>query len=192
MQKIYLLSILTFLSSCVAPRSNPSASVSTFEAGIKVASDKYRFSIQYYADYWFHGWSKKKILNRDEQFVNSRTVKKAHLVYYAHTIVEPYCSTLGLIYPGKSVQEIVPVILNELKSRHAINVLSNEQLIGLNNFTKISYETKHADLRIGIKYLEYICPAGSHTLRIVFWTTEAGDTWLEEEAQAIVSSLQTP
>ena len=192
MQKIYLLSILALLSACVAHWNKPSASVSTSEAGHKVANDKYRFSIQYYADYWFHGLSKKKTLNRDEQFVNLPSVKKAHLAYYAHTITEPYCSTLGLIYPDKPVKQIVPVIINELKSRHALNLLSNEQLVGLNNFTKISYELTHADLRITVKYLEYICPVESHTFRIIFWTTEAGDNWLQEEAQAVVSSLQTP
>jgi hypothetical protein len=149
--------------------------------------------IKYYGDYWFHNLTRQTTLNWDRNFVKSIKFNRISkvLLYTAHTSSEPYCSTIGLLYKNRPLIETIKDITVTLKKIGAGNITTTTEIIGTGNYTLLSYELRNDQFKVTSKYLEYYSIQGKDVLRIIFWTTETGDNWLESEAKGIIESIES-
>ena len=180
------------LSSCTAYKINSDTIVKNVDGTQLVENKKENISIKYYGDYWFHSFTKKTTLNWDKTFIKSIDANKTGktLIYCAHTTIEPYCSTLGLIYNDNHLTQIIKDVEENFKKQRAENLTTTNELIGTNSFAKLSYELPDSELRIKRRYIEYYSLQGKNTLRIIFWTTETREGWLESEAKGIIETIK--
>jgi len=157
-----------------------------------VENKKAGIAIAYGGDYWFHPLEEKSTYNWDAGFVRllKADKQKKALLYCGHTIIEPYSSTIGLVYKDARLTETVDAIMQQLTAQKARNLANTTELVGTTHFTKLAYELVDSRLKIKRRYLEYYTTQGKDIARFVFWTTDANPRWLESEARSIVETFK--
>ncbi len=115
-----LLTIFTsliILYSCSTGEIISGKTTTTADGRRLIKNGNELISIKYYTDYWFHELDKEHTLNYDEDFIRSiYKNKNAELLYTAHTTVEPYCSTIGVLYKTAHWRQLLKVLLTFYKT----------------------------------------------------------------------------
>jgi len=191
-----VLTIIIFLSalfSCGVDKSIRRTIAKNIDGLVLVENKKIKISIKYYEDYWFHKLNKKFTLNWNKDFVKSiyqNSNKK--ILFTAHTTIEPYCSTIGLLYKNNNIEMMVQNNAEYLRKKlNAKNIISTTKIIGMIRYIKLSYILNSSKLRTDSKYVEYYSVQGENILRIIFWTIEANDNWFESETKGIIETVKS-
>ena len=97
----------------------------------------------------------------------------------AHTTIEPYGATLGLVHASGSPVERADAV----RSMEGVADLhEEEQHLGGTPWQVLSYTLG------GMTYREYLTAKGDGTVRLLFWTTPDQAAWLERESVPVVES----
>jgi|GEM_PF-5232513 len=189
--KILVFALLIILSSCTAYKISSYTSIKNTDDGRElVENNKEYISINYYGDYWFHPIRKNITLNWDDNFMNLIKVRKNKILYCGHTTIEPYYSTIGILYKSNDLTQLITDITEKLKKLKAQNLLQTNDTIRSITFTKLYYVLRDPELKIERRYCDYYCTHGNDVLRIVFWTSEYGHKGLENESENVIKTIK--
>src|ERR1051326_6537597 len=180
MRKIYFF-LLIGLASCSEYKLS-SSSVTEGENGLLLFENrKENISIKFYSDYWFHDINKEQTLNWDSRFMKSFGEKhNKEFLYCAHTKMNPYCSSLGVLYMNAEEEKLVNEIAGTLKKElKAADLKDTTGQIGYANFRKLSYTLTDEELKIYRTFSEFYITRGNDVLRIIFWTSESNTAWMD-------------
>lgn len=191
-KRTLVFTLLIIMSSCSAYKISSYTSVKKTDDGQElVENNKEYISIKYYGDYWFHPLRKNITLNWDNNVMNLiKSQKNKIIMYCGHTIVDPYFSTIGLIYKDSQLTQTIDEIMLKLKKIKVQNLTTTNAQIGRFNFTKLYYELYDPELKIERRYYDYYCTHENNVLRILFWTSEYNHNMLEEESKRILETLK--
>jgi hypothetical protein len=192
MNRILVFALSILMVSCNPYKISSYTSVKNTSDGQElVENNKEYISIKYYGDYWFHQLRKNITYNWDDNVMNLIKTKKNKIIMYCgHTIVDPYFSTIGLVYKDSQLAQTIDEITPKLKKLRAQNLTTTNAQIGRFNFTKLYYELYDPELKIERRYYDYYCTHENDVLRILFWTSEYNHNILEDESKEIIETLQ--
>ncbi len=192
-QLLLPLFILILLSSCIGYKNNPNTHVSIENGKQLIENKKENISLRYYGDYWFHSLNKQNTLNWDKHFIKSlqQSGAKETFLYAGHTTIESYCSTIGVLYESTAMASKLADISAYLKkSLKAENMSNSTIVIGEQNYQVLSYQLRNTALRVSSKYIEYYLLRKKDFVRIIFWTNDMSDGWLQRESEAIIAKKE--
>jgi hypothetical protein len=191
--KILVIFSLIISSSCNV--TNKSAS------SIKM-SDGYTFytspsiKIQLYGDYFFQPLKTKYFRDVDKRFLKYVTNKfnntSPKLLYKAHTIIQPFYSTICLQYKTNYLDT---TSLNDIKIQLKDNLntkVSELQEIkcGSKDVYKIKYQATNSINKVYSSHTEYFFKNGEFVYRLFFWTTNSNDKVISDEAEVIIKNIR--
>src|ERR1051325_12187709 len=147
----------SLLASCSVLKVSPRTSIQDSDGLQRVENKTTHFSIVFYSDYRFHNISRDQTLNWDETFIKSlcRAKGERTILFCGHTVMEPYCSTVGVSYSMDNPDQMMSSIQKTFLSPQATDVEDRTQLIGNKNFHVISHNLKNAQLKITYQFLEF-------------------------------------
>lgn len=186
-QTITFLALLMLMQSCSTIKKNTdTVIIKNIQAKELICNRKEGIYILYGGDYWFHGMKKNEMLNWNEDFVKSLKSDKRpkELLYAAHTKIEPFCSSLGVLYRNADAKEVSDQIAADLRKKlKAENVFMSEKQLGMYTYILLTYNLPDMKLNTEAKYREYYRNEGKNVLRTVFWSMESCRDWsfVEEE-----------
>ncbi len=188
-----LLILSLLLGSCHSIKQSRGTEIKNMEGLQKVENKAERFSIDYYGDYWFHSLKPGNTLNADRLFLQSlcKINSKNKLLYSGHTTLEPYGTSLGMLYKSTSMSDDLGKIKLDLRQRLMVeNYSDTTAIVGSHSFEILSYSLQNKATQVHNQYLEYYISRETDFLRIIFWTTDSrGAEWLRIESQGIIFKL---
>lgn len=114
------------------------------------------------------------------------------LLFAGHTTIEPYCSSIGLLYRKAKSEELVKETANRMRKEfRAQNVFITKDTIGIYFYTVLTYQLKNKQLDVAATYREYYSDENNDALRLVFWSMESKPDFLQGET-AIILATRTP
>ena len=152
--------------------------------------------IPLYHDYRFHSLIKKYFPSVRKSFLKYTGSKidgsKPELMYAAHTVVQPYYSSIGFLYRGVDfdtslLNNIKRAMKNSLKSSF-IGVDSVETSYG--TARRFAYQVLDPVTRIHSYHWEYLVKNNSNLLRFFFWTTNSDTNIISHEIESIVKNIK--
>src|ERR1051326_1160618 len=163
--------------SCTHFRIDPSTVISKNEMGGVVENRKEKVLINYYGDFWFHSPKKSNTLNWNKALLSTLDVPgRGNMICCAHTIMEPYCSSLMIIYHHTDRKNAILLLKKKLMTRlNASNVVDSTILVNSLNFERISYELPDPYLKINTRCVEYFYEFDDNLVRVAFWTIESNE-----------------
>lgn len=181
------------ISSCTV--SNKSSSIKVID-GYTIYEQTPNIRIQLFGDYFFQPLKTKYFRDVDKRFLkyvtsrfNNTTPK---LLYTAHTIIQPFYSTICLQY---RINYLDTASLNEVKIQLKDNLntkVSELQEIkcGSKDVYKIKYQTTNSINKIYSSHTEYFFRNGEFMYRLFFWTTDSNDKIITDEAEVIIKNIR--
>lgn len=151
--------------------------------------------IQLLGDYYFQPFRTKYFRDIDEKFIHYSTLRvgKARplILYKAHTIVQPFYSTLCLQYKTNSADT---VFLHAIKAqlKESLNITVSEVgkiKCGSRDVYKVKYQKSHSISRIYTSHTEYLFRNNEFIYRLFFWTANSDDTIISSEAESIIKEI---
>ena len=175
-----LLLLTLLLTACSVHRLQPGTTYTPHAGKQRVENATAGVSVVYYGDYAFHQPRKRHYPFADRAWLRSQLKpKEARAFLAAHTTIEPYGATLGLVHASGSPVERADAVC----SMEGIgNLREEEQQLGGTRWQVLSYTL--GDLT----YREYLTAKGDGSVRLLFWTTPDQAAWLERESLPIVES----
>lgn len=119
-------------------------------------------------------------------------MEKPKFLYTAHTIVQPYYSTICLQYHKISLDSsFISFIKEQLKDK-LNSSFNNYTEIKLDSKTvyKISYQVTNPVNEIATSNTKYFLKKGDYLYRLLFWTTDNNDKVISEEAEYIITYIR--
>ncbi|HRG53234.1 MAG TPA: hypothetical protein PLL00_10390 [Bacteroidia bacterium] len=159
---LFFLLIILFHSCTPYKKSKDTSTIDNVQGYRLVKNKKENIYILYGWDYWFHPLKKKITLNWNPDFIKSIGWDKhsKELLFAGHTIIEPYYSTIGLIYRKAKSAEIAKSVATRMrKERKAENVFITKDTLGIYFYTVLTYQLKNKDLDVAVTYREYYSDA---------------------------------
>lgn len=152
--------------------------------------------VQLFGDYDFQPFKKKYYRDIDKRFLKYSTLKfdnkKPAILYKAHTIVQPFYSTVCLQYKNSSLDTI---LLNDLGSQ--LKTLLNRTYTnierikcGAKDVYKIKYQITNSINKIYTSHTEYFFKEADYVYRLLFWTTNSDDRGILDEAEHIIKEIK--
>lgn len=185
--------ITGLLHSCLPYKQNRGTQITVMNGLRLVCNKEKNIHIYYGWDYWFHDLKKKNTLNWNDDFVTSIgwDNHQKELLFSGHTIIEPYCSSIGLLYRKAEITELVKGLGERMrKELKAENVFITEEIVGQYSYTILTYDLRNEQFKVHAKYREYFSKEENDVLRIVFWSVESCPNWevVKGEGDAIMKS----
>ena len=176
----FLILLPLLLAACTSHRLLPGTTYTPHAGKQRVENTTAGVSVVYYGDYVFHQPRKRHYPFTDRAWLRSQLKpKEARAFLAAHTTIEPYGATLGLVHASGSPVERADAV----RSMEGIgNLREEEQQLGGTRWQVLSYTL--GDLT----YREYLTAKGDGSVRLLFWTTPDQAAWLERESLPIVES----
>ena len=152
--------------------------------------------IQLYGDYLFQPLKTKYFRDVDKRFIKYVTNKfnntKPELLYKAHTIIQPFYSTICLQYKTNYLDT---TSLNDIKLQLKNNLntkISELQEIkcGFKDVYKIKYQATNSINKVYSSHTEYFFRNGEFVYRLFFWTTDSNDKIISDEAEVIIKNIR--
>jgi hypothetical protein len=193
--KYLLNTVLTvstiMLASCTCYKKSTGIIIAKMDGMELISNKEKNIYLRYPGDYKFHDLKKRQTLNWNDAFIKSIAWDKhrKELLYAGHTFVEPYCSSIGMLYRNANAAEIEKGIAIRLRQElKAQNLFTTEERIGLFNYVVLSYDLKDEQLDVSARYREYYGNEEGDVLRIVFWSMESSNDWAvaKYEAEAML------
>lgn len=172
-----LFGFTIFLFACTSYKINTDTKIIDNVQGYKLVENKKENLYLFYGwDYWFHPLKKKVTLNWNPDFIKSISWDKhdKELLFAGHEIIEPYHSSLGLLYRKAKSEDVAKSIATRMRTElNAENVFISKDTLGIYFYTVLTYQLKNKDLDVAITYREYYSDEDEDALRIVFWELES-------------------
>lgn len=188
-----LFSVLFGMTTCTTIRKNADTQILDRVQSLKlVCNRKENIFIFYPWNYWFHDLKKEQTLNWNDAFIKSIQLDKhkKELLYVGQTVLNPYNSTMGILYRNAKAEELAKEVKFGMREKLlAENVFLKADTIGTYTYTVLNYQLRNDDLRAYAQYNEYYSNEGNDVLRIIFWSMESANDWKEvkDEGQWIMS-----
>lgn len=180
-----LFGLTIFLIACTPYKINTDTQIIDHVQGHKlIRNKKENLYILYAGDFWFHPLKKSQTLNWNQRFIESISWDKhpKELLFAGHTTIEPYCSSLGLLYHKAKSEEIAKGVAERMRKEFkAQNVFLTKDTVGIYFYTVLSYQLKNEQLDVEASYKEYYSDENEDVLRLVFWSMESGPLFLDGE-----------
>jgi hypothetical protein len=189
-----VLLMIALLCSCNATRPSRGTEIKKAGGLQHVENKTERFSLGYYGDYWFHSFRLRNSINMDKVFLQSlyKTHSKTTCLFSGNTTLEPYGSSIGMLYKSATMSDDLKNIKLDLRQRLRVeNFRDTMAIVGSHSFEILSYSIQNKTTQVNNQYLEYYISRESDFLRITFWTIDSrGAEWLKNESEAIMAKLE--
>lgn len=155
-----------------------------------------QMKIQLFGDYYFQPFKTKYFRDVDTKFINYVTLRvdnaRPKALYKAHTIVQPFYSTLCLQYKTSSLDTVfLNAIKTQLKENLNIKVSKVEKVkCGFKDVYKLKYQKTNSINKIYTSHTEYLFRNNEFIYRLFFWTTNSDDTIISVEAESIIKEIR--
>jgi hypothetical protein len=187
MKKVYMLLLyMTFYECRTSSEYASKTLVKSDGARLLVSNEKALVQLRYYSDYWFHPLNKTTTLFWHEKFIKHLFLRDPELLYTAHTILDPYYSTMGLLYKKTDTTSLLAHLTKTLQTSH---LKRSSELIGTYRCEKLSYLLQDEALKVDYHCRDYYFQHDQHVLRVVFWTLGTNESLFEEEVREIIRTL---
>jgi len=190
-----VLFVLIILTSCNVTNKSAS-SIKPLDGYIYFEQKSPDIKIQLLGDYFFQPLKTKYFRDIDKRFIKYITLKYDNkapkILYKAHTIIQPFYSTVCLQYQTSFLDTTsFKEINNELKDglNSAISEMKRIECGGKDVF-KIKYQVTNSINKIYSSHTEYFFRNGNYTYRILFWTTDSNDEVISYEAEKIIENIR--
>lgn len=192
-----LLGLFLLMMNCTPIKKNTdTVIIKNIQAKELICNRKEGIYMLYGGDYWFHDMKRKEMLNWNSNFVKSLKwdKHKKELLYAAHTKIEPFCSSVGLLYKNAEAKEVADQVAVDLRKKlRAENVFKSEKKLGMYTYILLTYNLPDVQLKTEAKYREYYRNEGKNVLRTVFWSMEScGDWGFVEQEGDLNMEARTP
>lgn len=178
-----LLCFVVLLQSCLTIKRNADTFIiDNVKSSKLVCNQKEDIYLLYRWDYWFHDLKKEQTLNWNDDFIKSiRWDKhKKELLFVGQTVIEPYNTSMGIIYRNAKADELVKEVKWGMREKLlAENLVLEEKTVGMYTYTILTYQLRNDNLRAYARYREYYCNINNDVMRIVFWSMESANHWEE-------------
>jgi hypothetical protein len=155
-----------------------------------------QMKVQLFGDYFFQPFKTKYFRDVDRKFINYVTLSvdntRPQTLYKAHTIVQPFYSTVCLQYKTSLFDSVfLNVIKTHLKENLKIKVLEVEKIkCGFKDVYKLKYQKANSINKIYTSHTEYLFTSNEFIYRLFFWTTNNDDTIISVEAESIIKEIR--
>jgi hypothetical protein len=142
-------------------------------------------------DYRFQPYKTKYFRDIDRRFIEYSTQRfnniKPEILYAAHTIIQPYYSSVFVLYKNCTLDStgIKDINLQLRSGLHTSYSKYKEVRCGTRNPFKISYQVKNSLTGIYSSHTEYIFGVGANVYCLFLWTTNSDDSVISNEAEYI-------
>lgn len=175
-----LLLFPLLLTACSVHRLLPGTTYTPHAGKQRVENATAGVSVVYYGDYAFHQPRKRHYDVADRSWLRSRLKpKEAQAFLAAHTTIEPFGATLGLVHAQATVEALAAERLADEELTLRADSLHHE---GGNTWRVLAYD------RGKLTYLEYLTGKEDSTVCLLFWTRSGQAAWLGRESVPIVES----
>jgi hypothetical protein len=189
-----ILFMIALLCSCNATRPSSGTEIKNIGGLQHIENKTERFSIDYYGDYWFHSFRLRNSINMDKVFLQSlyKTNSKTTCLFSGNTTLEPYGSSIGMLYKSTTMSGDLKKIKLDLTQRLRVeNFKDTMSIVGSHSFEILSYTIQNKITQVNNQYLEYYISRESDFIRVAFWTIDSrGAEWLKIESEAIMAKLK--
>jgi hypothetical protein len=186
--------VLIIFISCTASKTNNHL--------VKRSDDK---SIYYYeqpnpfvhlsllGDYKFQSYKTKYFRDIDCRFIEYSKLpfykKKPIVLYAAHTCVQPFYSSILVLYNHTKFDTLLFTDIKQNLKKHlkTSNHKWNEVKCGKIKAYKISYQVVNKITKIYTTNLEYLFENNDQLYRLFLWTTNENDNTMANEAEYIIA-----
>jgi hypothetical protein len=194
MKQILFFACLATIISCSVRKADGTV---TAEDGYKyylLSSPQFR--IQLYGDYSFHSLNKRYFPDVRKSFLKYTIAKtndlKPELMYAAHTIVQPYYSSIGILYKNASADpSLLSIIKVDIKSSlgTSFNGLDTVETT-YGTACRFAYQVFNPVTKIRSSHWEYLVNNNGNLLRFFFWTTNSDTSIISHEIETIVKTIR--
>ncbi len=193
--KIVAIFLLFIHSSCnVAKKSSLEIKIIDGQTYYEQTSPEIKF--QLYGDYLFQPLRTKYFRDVDKRFIKYITNKYHNItpkiLYKAHTIIQPFYSTVCLQYKTNLLDTMsLNEIKIQLKDQLNTKVSKLEKIkCGLKDVYKIKYQTTNSVNKIYSSHTEYFFKNGEFVYRLLCWTIDSNDKIISDEAYTIIKNIR--
>ncbi len=190
---LIILSLIIFVSCNV---TNKLSSIKMIDGYNYYEQASPPMKIQLFGDYCFQPFKKKYYRDVDTKFIQyvklSVAKTKPKTLYKAHTIIQPFYSTLCLQYKAGAPDTVfLNVIKAQLKENLNVKVLSAEMIkSGFKDVYKLKYQQTNSINKVYTSHTEYLFRSNEFIYRLFFWTTNNDDTVISVEAESIIKEIR--
>lgn len=190
---IHFIFFITLISSCNLTRN--SSSIKMGDGYYYYEQISPRLKISLLGDYIFQPLSTKYFRDIDKDFikyVKNRIVnKRPSILYQAHTIIQPYYSTICMQYhTSVSDSTFLNELTSQLKNSFKIRLSKVDHIkYGNKNIYKLKYQITNSITKTTTAHTEYFFKNENNIYRFLFWTTNSDDTIISEEAEYIIKEM---
>jgi hypothetical protein len=174
----------------------PNSSIQKADGYIYFEQKSPEIKIRLLGDYLFQPLKTKYFRDVDKRFIKYITLKYNNqvpkILYKAHTIIQPFYSTVCLQYRTTFLDTTSFIdINNELKDRLNSTISETKRIqCGGKEVFKIKYQTTNSINKIYSSHTEYFFTNGDYVYRILFWTTDSNDNVISYEAKKIIENIR--
>lgn len=175
----------SFLTSCASYKMMPGTTIVAKDGMKQLHNPNAEISINYYGDYDFHKPKKKLFLMvYSKHLKNSISKNTTTVIYSAHTTIAPSSATIGLYYPQTSIEELIAKVSADLTDKLEVSSFEKStDKFGKKDLIILTYKIEN------LNYIEYLSSIDGNAFRIIFWTDNQWQEWLENETKGIIQSL---
>ena len=194
--KFTILSAFLFIFFTACSVTKRSSSIKMADGNPYYEQDSPYVNIQLLGDYFFQPLKTKYFRDIDKGFIKYATSRsgssKPSILYTAHTIIQPYYSSVCLQYRTKLPDTaFLNSIKSQLHTRLKVKIPKMEiARCGVKNAYKLTYHTTHPLTQVVISHTEYFCRAGEFIYRLLFWTTNSDDSAISTDAEYIIKEMR--
>lgn len=180
-QASFSLILLILIQACAPIKKNTDTVIIDRVRSYKlVCNKKEDIYMLYGGDYWFHDLKKNQTLNWNDDYMESikKDKHKKELLFIGQTFIEPYHSSMGMIYRNANANEQAKMVKDYMrKVLLAENMVLSQEQFGLYNYSVLTYDLYDTKLRVYARYREYFSDIkDKDVMRISFWSMETCDS----------------
>jgi len=189
---IVILSISLFFAGCFRPHSSYVKPVKTNAGKQSIYLSEHKVNIDFYGDYLFHPLKASQTPYHHKEYIQIiRSIPNYRLLFCAHTIIKPYCTTYGIWYKNSNRDSLASKLVLKLReSGNSENIVTELTQLGKVYYSKINYDLYNSKYGLFIHYAEFISEQGRDVYRITFSTADSNLDWFQNECEGIISSME--
>jgi hypothetical protein len=153
--------------------------------------EKAKTKLTYPGDYWFHDFETSLFPNVHPDYLNEIKQLKSKMQFAGHTTIQPYFSTIGVLYNKKlDLKNTIGELEDDFLNRYNVSNFEQETIgTKAGDFTQVFYNLTHPKLKTQSQHIEYYGHLKDKTIRLIFWTIDSHTRSLTNESERIVKSL---